>query len=283
MRWRIGLVAVMVTAGPAIVLVGSTTPAAAASVPGITVVYQDSATDSNDKTVTAKCPNGTKVMDAGGYVDSGGGKVTLDDVFPDPDLNFVNVTGLETDSFSGQWTIRAYVTCADLLDGQEWIDAQTATNSDDRKTLTVACSSNKTVLGSGYTITGGDGEVTVDEATPNGGLGAPATEVRLIAKETDPFDGKWQLDGFVICADELPGQQVLVASTGSNSGDKGTFVSCGSQVATGSTAELVAGEGEVLLTSDYSADKSSGTVRGEENDGTTGSWSANTYVFCADK
>jgi len=76
---------------------------------------------------------------------------------------------------------------------------------------------------------------------------------------------------------------VLSTSTSSSSGDKGTLVGCGNQVATGGTAELIGGTGEVLLASDYSADTFTATVRGEDNDGTPLlGWSANVYAFCAD-
>ena len=118
---------------------------------------------------------------------------------------------------------------------------------------------------------------------PNGGTGVAATQVSLIGVEGDPFTGNWEIDGYLICADPLPGQQVLSASTSPpSSSDKGTVVSCGSQVATGGTSELLSGEGEVVLASDYSADKFTATVRGENNDGTTSGWSVKVYGFCAD-
>ncbi len=256
--------------------------AAAAAVPGIVVRTVQSPLDSYDKTATVTCPTGKKVIDAGGYIEGGGGKVTMDDVFPDQNLDFVNVTGLETDPYTGNWRVHAYATCADPLPGLEWIRAQTASNSTSRKTVTAACSPGNTVLGSGYAITGGSGEVFVDEAVPNGGVGVAATQVSLIAAAGDPYTGNWDLNGYVICGDPLPGQQVLTVSTSSNSSDKGTFASCGGQVATGGSSELIAGEGEVLLASDYSGATTTSTGRGEENDGYIYSWSVNVYAFCAD-
>src|SRR5690349_21972478 len=93
---RVALLAVGLAAGATAVVAGPAAPAAA-SVPGIQVVTVPSASNSTDKTVTARCPAGKKVIDAGGYIDGGNGKVTMDDVFPDQNLDFVNVTGLEND------------------------------------------------------------------------------------------------------------------------------------------------------------------------------------------
>ena len=278
---HVGFVAVALGAGLVGIVAGPAAPASA-SVPGITVETAQSPNDSYDKTVTVRCPSGKKVIDAGGYIENGGGKVTLDDIFPDPDLNFVNATGLETDSYGSNWRVHAYATCADSMPGLEWIKAQTATNSDSPKTLTVACSPGKTVLGAGDTITGGDGEVFVDEAVPNGGAGVAATQVSLIGVEGDDYSGKWDLDGFLICADPRPGQQVVSAVTSSAAGDKGTLVSCGTQIATGGTTELVGASGQVVIASDYSSSTTTATVRGEVNDGSTLGWSAKVYAFCAD-
>jgi hypothetical protein len=279
---RVGQFAVVLTAGSAGLLAGPAVAAmaAAASVPGLEVVTAQGTYNSDDKTVTVHCPAGKKVIDAGGYIVAGFGKVTMDDVFPDPGLDFVNVTGLETDTFGGSWWAEASATCADPLPGLEWIKAETASNSSSTKTLTVACSPGKTVLGNGYAITGGSGEVFVDEAVPDGGPGVAATQVALIGVEGDPYDDDWDLEGFLICAEPLPGQQVLSRTTVHSTGDKGLSVGCGDQVATGGTAELHNGTGTVLLSDDHAGEHSA-SAAGSANDGTTQEWWVTAYAFCA--
>jgi hypothetical protein len=121
----VGLLAVAFVAGSVGSLAGPAAPAAAA-VPGLLVVDVQSAWTSDNKTVTVHCPAGKKVIDAGGSIGSGFGKITMDDVFPDPNMNFVNVTGLETDTFNQNWWVVAYATCADPLPGLEWIKARPA-------------------------------------------------------------------------------------------------------------------------------------------------------------
>jgi hypothetical protein len=280
-----GLFAVAVTVGTAGGLVGPAAPAAA-SVPGFETRVHLTLNNSDDKTATATCPEGKKVIDAGGYIDASYGKVIMDDVFPAPGLNFVNVTGLETDAYGKNWRAVASVTCADPLPGLEWIKGQTATNSVSPKMLTVTCSPGKTVLGNGYAITGGDGEAWVDEAVPNGGPGVAATQVNLIGVEGDVYLGDWNLAGFLICADPLPGQQVRSVSSTSSTTQDVTVASCeGLQVATGSTAELHDGTGSVVLTGDYVLDGLDGPTAvayGEENDESDSDWWITSYAFCAD-
>jgi hypothetical protein len=289
MSW-VGLLAVAFVAGaagslaaPAVSLAGPAAPAAA-SVLKIQYVTGVSARSSTDKTVIVSCPKETKVIDAGGLLADGSGEVTLDDVFPDPNLNFVNATGLENDDFNGGWVVFAAATCAAPLPGLEWINAQTASDSRSTKTLTVACSPGRTVLGNGYAITGGDGEVFVDEAVPNGGPGAPATQVSLIGVEGDPYAADWDLEGFVICADPLPGQQVRSATTEPANLDASVYAyaHCDpGQVVTGSSAELHNGTGSVVLTDDSSL-SGAGFARGDLSDYYDTDWWLTTYVFCAD-
>ena len=221
-----GLFAVAVSAGMAGALAGPATPAAASGL-GIENFIRQSPVNSDDKTATITCPKGERVIDAGGSIEYGDGKVVMDDVFPDPGLTFVNATGLETDSYGENWGVEASVTCAPHLPGLEWVKAQTTSNSNATKSLTVECSSGKTVLGNGYAITGGDGEAWVDEAVPDGGPGVPATKVSLIGVEGDPYSGNWELDGFLICADPLPGQQVLSATSTASTNDEPTSAECG--------------------------------------------------------
>jgi hypothetical protein len=278
------LLAVAAAAGVVDVLTGPAAPAEAASVPGIEQLIHTTLTNSDDKTATIACPPGKKVIDAGGAIEGGDGRVVMDDVFPDAGLRFVNVTGLETDAYGRNWSAVASVTCADPLPGLEWIRAQTATDSTSPKTLTVACSAGKTVLGNGYAITGGNGEAWIDEAVPNGGPGAAATQVSLVAVEGDVYLGDWDLGGFLICADPLPGQQVLSVSSTATTTATVTVATCqGLQIATGSTAELHNGTGTVVLAEDKVLEDRTTLAYGEENDAADSDWWITTYAFCADR
>ena len=277
--FAIGLTAAMVgsLASPEARARESAREPAVASLPGIEVVAIPSFLSSADKMATAECPEGKKVIDAGGSIVTGSGQVAIDDVIPDAGLNFVNVTGLETGPYGEDWRVIAYATCVDPLPGLEWIKAQTASNSITPKRLTLACSLGKTVLGSGHAIAGGDGQAFVHESVPNGRPGVAATQVNLTGVEGDSYDGAWDLAGFLICADPIPGQQVLSASTG----ETAIAVPCPEQVATGSAAKLHNAAGTVLLEHDY-ATATTAVALGQVNDQTTEDWSVKAYAFCAD-
>jgi hypothetical protein len=280
---RPGLFAIGLTTAMVGSLAGPVAPArepAVASLPGIEVVAIPSFLSSTDKMATAECPEGKKVIDAGGSIDTGSGQIAIDDVVPDAGLNFVNVTGLETTAHGKDWRVIAYATCADPLPGLEWIKAQTASNSITPKRLTVACSPGKTVLGNGYAITGGDGQAFVHESVPNGRPGVAATQVNLTGVEGESYAGAWDLAGFLICADPLPGQQVLSASTGGPAAGQSIAVPCLEQVTTGSAAKLHNAPSTVLLEHDYATDTKA-VARGQANDQTTGDWSVTVYAFCA--
>src|SRR4051812_27097803 len=234
-------------------IVGLPAPATASSGLGIETVSAPGRTDSLDKTTTVTCPKGKKVIDAGGSIGyTAGGKVVMDDVFPDPTMKFVNVTGLESDHITEDWNAEADAVCAYPFPGQEWIKAQTVSDSSTPKTLTVSCSHGKTVLGNGYAITGGDGEVWVDEAVPDGDESHAATHVSLVAVEGDTYGGNWDLEGFVICGDPVPGQRVLRDSTTPSTHGELAVMYCveDGQVPTGATAEIHNGTGTVVPTED---------------------------------
>jgi hypothetical protein len=281
-RNRAALFAVAITAGGLIPLVTTATPASA-SVPGLYRVSVTSEPSSSNKFATARCPHDRKLINAGGYITGGGGKVAMDDKFPDPDLNYVNVLGLETDDYEPDWKVTAVATCAYPLPGLEWKWNESSFTSANPKEATRGCTAGKTMLGTGATIRGGAGEVFVDEITSNGGPGQAATYATVRAVEGDDYLGDWSVNVFVICADPLSGQQVLDETYGRESDDQGGPAECEpDQVATGSAAELLLGEGEVVIDDDFTGTSTTANVWGQENDGTTDSWSIVAHVFCVD-
>jgi hypothetical protein len=81
------------------------------------------------------------------------------------------------------------------------ISVTSASNSTDFRSITATCPVGKVLVGTGYEITGGTGEVVVDDFTPNGGAGTAPTSVISGAYEEDAFAGNWDLRSYAICAD----------------------------------------------------------------------------------
>jgi hypothetical protein len=241
------------------------------------------------KSATVTCPTGKRLINAGGYIVGGGGNVGMDDIYPDLAANSVTVTGKETDPLDTNWWVSAVATCADEPAGLELISVPSSlTDSFYLKQATATCPIGKTLLGSGATIEGGEGEAILDAVAPNGGAGSPATSVTVQAFESDPLADAWTANALAICADPLSGQQRVAASTVSGSANDGARAECTGQVATGSGAEIVGVTGEVVIDNEYPIDGSAvtaptaTTVYGQEEDATTGSWYITAFALCAD-
>lgn len=268
-------------------------PASAAVITGVVKVELESADNSNTaKSVTVECPDGKKVINAGGYITDGGGSVAMDDIFPNEALTSVTVTGKETDTYATSWRVRAFATCAVEPPGLEWIWAPSgdADVPDDFKRAEAECTDGKTLLSTGTTILGGNGEVAIDMIAPNGDRGVAADKVTVDAFTLDPLNGAWEVNAFAICADPLDGQEVFEESTPQNQSENdGLRVDCRSdQVATGSGAQIIGAFGEVVIDDAYPTDGSPNTpptattVYAQEEDGTTNVWQIEGYVLCAD-
>ncbi|MFI5734162.1 hypothetical protein ACIA49_28870 [Kribbella sp. NPDC051587] len=85
-----------------------------APLPGLQRVAATSPTDSaTNKSVTATCPAGKKVVGTGHEIANGKGQVLLDDVVPSADLTSVRAEAFEDqDGTPNNWSITAYAVCA---------------------------------------------------------------------------------------------------------------------------------------------------------------------------
>ncbi|MFI6226453.1 hypothetical protein ACIBCR_03925 [Micromonospora echinospora] len=81
------------------------------------------------------------------------------------------------------------------------ISATSPSSSDDFRSVTATCPAGKALVGTDYEITGGVGEVVVDDFSPNGGAATAPTSVISGAYEEDAFAGNWDLRSYAICAD----------------------------------------------------------------------------------
>ncbi|HYN92303.1 MAG TPA: hypothetical protein VES42_00435 [Pilimelia sp.] len=266
-----------------------TGPAAAVPISGVVRAELESPDNAVDKSVIVACPAGKKVINAGGYITAGNGSVAMDDIYPDETLSTVKVSGRETDPIATNWRVKGFATCADEPAGLEWVWERSDDDTDDAKSVTARCPEGKTLLGTGGTLVGGNGEVIIDEIKPDGGPGVAPTEVTVQAAEADAFTGSWRVNALAICAEPLDGQQRISAQTAPASVNDGVRADCpAGQVATGSGAEIVGPTGEVVLDDSYPTNGSTvdpptaTTVYGQEEDATAADWFIRGFVICAD-
>jgi hypothetical protein len=145
----------------------------------------------------ARCTGGKRVLGAGGDITGGLGQVVLDGVVPDNNLRLVTVSGREDqDGTPSNWSVRAYAICANPIDGLQGVSSASAFNSFD-KGATATCPSGTRVLSAGGFINFGDGQVVLDDLTPNSTL----TSVTLFGREDqDGTAGNWVVDAVAVCA-----------------------------------------------------------------------------------
>ncbi|WP_437991909.1 hypothetical protein [Sorangium sp. So ce145] len=114
------------------------------------------------------------------------------------------------------WQITAYATCSRQLSGLTVAKADSSSSSSASRTWTVSCPSGKKVVGSGGTITNGNGRVKIDEIRPNETL----DQVTVTASEDqDGTTSNWSLRAYAVCAD-APTGLVRVRATAANGWDR---------------------------------------------------------------
>jgi len=187
-------------------------PAAQASSGLSNVVVVTSAPSGPDsvspKAATATCPKFFTVIGAGGDISGGAGKVALEQVQPDLRTRSVQVTAAETDRNPLNWSVRARAICAPVPGGlveKVWHSAITSAD----KEQTVRCPAGKTLLGFGYAVLNGNGQVVVTKDAPlDGSLNSPATKLTVGAHEEDGTAAKWRLVITLLCANPIANQLV---------------------------------------------------------------------------
>jgi hypothetical protein len=275
-------------------------PRAAAATPATTitgVVRADKTSVRDSKTakkITVKCPAGKEVINASGSIAFGSGKVVIDQVFPQSNLTKVTVTGKETDPYAGTWTVTAIATCADPPPG---LTLETGLGHDDAsspKTTSAGCTGNQTMLGTGFDIIGGQGEVGVYSMVPELDGSGRATSVNVSAVETDPLPvaATWHVNAFAFCADGTYPEQVISASeTTTNAASAGFTVYCpAGSVATGTGYDVPDGVGEIIVNSIdpggstlVPTDQTALAIFKEDNPLSATLYTPRAYVICANR
>jgi hypothetical protein len=245
---------------------------------GLVRVAATSPLNSSNKSVTATCPAGKRVLGTGADINAGNGQVGIDDMRPDPGLTAVTVQALEDETGqAGPWNVTAHAICANPPAGLERVTATSSLDSSPNRAATATCSPGKTLIGTGSDINAGSGQVQQIEVFPDQNL----THVDVIAIEDDTsFSGPWSVTAYGICADAA---QRVVAESARDSVSKTMPGGCpGGRVLTGAGADITGGLGQVGLDDITPLPPSSLlTTAFEDQNGTTDPWSLRAYAICA--
>lgn len=162
--------------------------------------------------------------------------------------------------------------------GLQVVSAVTVANSSSPKNVVATCPAGKRVVGTGVYIDGVDGQVVLDDFVPG------ASTVMVTAYEDqDGTDANWWLRAFAVCADPLPGLEIVTATSASNSlPSKATSATCSSgRRSLGGGAVITGGTGQVVLDTVLPNSGDTYARAYEDADGTTANWSLTTYAICA--
>lgn len=267
-----------------VALCAMTASTASAAVPGVERIVATSLSNSDDKGVTAECPDGKVLLGGGGEISGGLGEVLMDDMAPVPFEKKFTVYGYEDQDggvdYTPNWTVTAYAICSSPLSGLERRVSTSDTDSSD-KSATVQCSSfNKILLSSSGKITGGLGEVGMEDINPLAFLGTS-----VMAREEDPYSPDWTTTAHAICADPGGlglGAQVRVQSVRDSSPPNSATARCPlGQVLVGVGGRLIDPTGEAVMDDIRpSADLSEVTVTAYETDPYLDSWHVEAVANC---
>lgn len=163
-----------------------------------------------------------------------------------------------------------------------------ASNSNTSKQIAAVCPAGKRVLGGGAEIVNGQGQVVLQQLQPR----RTATDDRFVVgarEDGDGFVGAWRLRAFAICADPLPGQQIIASTAPLSSDPQQSIVGlCPTgQREVGFGGKINNGAGQVRPTDlyDFFGPPSSLLIVGarEDPDGYAGQWSLSSYTICANE
>jgi hypothetical protein len=274
-------IAVGVVAAGTLAVVGP----ASAAVPGLQYITMSTVSDSSVyKTITVPCPSGLQAIGVGYEFVGATGSVVLDDFIP----NATSVTvgageivgpGEPSDGTTQNWRIKATAICANPLPGLQIVSNTSFFGPGGSRQVFADCPVGKRVVGSGAALSQGFGQVSIRA------LGIAGTFVVADAiDDEDGYSGNWSITAYAVCANAVPGLQIITGSTANDSSDiKHASANCppdkkvlgvgwalnpGDQMYAHSTFLGIGGSNTMLLV--------------EDANGFGGNWNASAISICAD-
>lgn len=162
------------------------------------------------------------------------------------------------------------------------VDAPSASDSSPNKSVAVSCPSGKQVTAAAARLAPSSGQVVLREMRPDTAL--TSVTVRGLEDQSGYADN-WQLAAHATCATPPAGLERVLATSPSDSSNKGVTASCpAGKRLLGTGGALDGGSRQVALNDVIPGSKLKGvTVTGlEDGDGTTSNWSVTAYAICAD-
>jgi hypothetical protein len=176
---------------------------------GLVRVFAPSVSNSTDKSVTATCPLNTTLLAIGFDVGAGYGEVLVNQVRPDGGAGIAAtsaiVSAFEDETYTTNWTISAYLLCANPIAGQQVMTAATPPSTTTPISAVVAaCPAGQNATGGSVAVEpappGAISEFSVYEMLPfNAVPGGPVDSVWAVVDPEDPVSYAWSERAFALC------------------------------------------------------------------------------------
>jgi hypothetical protein len=263
-------------------------PAAAVTVPvgTVNVVNAVSPFNSNNKTLSAQCPTGTRVVGGGAQIAGGTGHVILTALRPIAVStgSSYQATALEDQvGESGTWSLLVFAYCASgTLPGYEIVANTSAAASGQFSQAVATCSPGKQSLGYGGAINNGANQVDLHGLGEGSSISNRSSAAGL--EDRDGFSGNWSVTSLTVCvkpSSVFDLAMVRVQSARDAQTTKTVTASCPSGKRATGGAGWADTPGHVISIRPNSSTPISVSVVARNTSGTVGNWGAVATVFCA--
>jgi len=205
------------------VAAGSASPAGAA-IPGAELVWSAPTTSNSNTTrsIAAVCPRGKQSLGAFAYIAGNHRDVVITALIPTTSAA-IAVAREDQDGTPDNWQVVVQLICADPVPGLEIVSTTSASTSSNKQ-VTATCPAGKRLLTTGWSLGDSDGEVflnAVSQAADLSGVSITGME------DQDGHAGPWRLTTYAVCANPLPGLEMLSGYSVVDSADKNVLLVCG--------------------------------------------------------
>ncbi|GAA0946142.1 hypothetical protein [Virgisporangium aurantiacum] len=173
---------------------------------GLDRVHRISQTNSDPKTLFPHCSGDQTLLSVGWKVEDGNGEILVNQVGVGTDgdaATSASVSAREDGDYDGDWTLHAFLLCADPIAGQNVTYASTESNSiDEPKAFDATCSNGQTATGGAAMAVSLDAatqtELLLDSVYTHS-LGGTFNSFQATAYEEDTISDDWYLFVVAVC------------------------------------------------------------------------------------
>jgi hypothetical protein len=261
-------------------------PARAVAAPRLVEVESTGGTAAA-QTAQAACADDEDVYGSGYYIKNGSGRVTVNEVFVQHQLWYVQVTAQTTDEGLGtSWSVVAQAVCGPHVEGMHRELAQVGKSASRAKSARVVCATG-VAYGGGFLLDGAAGNVFVNGLVLDSDHAGVTVSATVDSSVAVPAAG-WGITAYAICgppATTMAMRQTAVPDQGSIAPRDETAACAsgtGSPHGAGMTTGVVtaADRGNILVDQMRLTGQTT-YVRAFENNATAGTWAVWAQAICA--